>query len=297
MQVPSPPLSSTLVRAFRIHQWVKNVLILLPVAPVLAVLSAQAVLRVVIAFLAFCFCASAVYVTNDLLDVAADRAHARKRARPFAAGELSVRDGLIIATVALLSAAGLALTVGWIFCVVLASYLALATLYSFWLKRHVLVDVFTLASLYTLRVIAGAAAIRIWPSLWILGFSMFFFYSLALAKRYAELSQAATTPGGRPAGRGYAPVDTMFVFGLGASSGMAAVLVLALYVNDPMVSHRYERAYALWALCPLILYWISRLWLKAARGELHDDPTVFALRDRSSWIIAATATIIVTLAQ
>lgn len=287
---------AALWRAMRPHQWLKNLLVLLPVLPLVGTLPlAPTLASTAWAFVAFCACASAIYLINDIADLAADRAHPRKRKRPFAAGEISPLLGLIAAPVLLVLAGALAIVLGDAFVRVLSVYLAATLAYTFGLKRYPIIDVLILAVLYTLRVLAGAAAIRVAPSFWILAFSMFMFFSLALAKRYVELdtASAALRDGGA---RGYRARDMPSILSMGIASGYLAVLVVALYIDSPDITGRYGNVNVLWGLCPLLLLWISRIWLEAARSEVHDDPLVFALTDRTSLLIIAAAMGVVLLA-
>lgn len=225
------------LRACRLYQWVKNVLIFVPLATAHTVLNLDLMYNAVIGFLCFGLCASSVYVVNDLLDLAADRQHPRKKNRPFAAGSISIKHGLVMAPALLAAGLGLALlTLPAAFCAVLGLYLVLTLLYSVHLKSVVLVDVLVLAGLYTLRIIAGAAAVDVPLSFWLLGFSVFLFLNLAMVKRYSEL-QGLKEKGdaASAAGRGYRVVDLETLISLGTSAGYAAVLVLALYVNSDEV--------------------------------------------------------------
>lgn len=293
---PAPP-SLPHLRALRPHQWLKNLLVFLPILPIagsqaLAPMLAQALW----AFVAFSLCASAVYLINDLADLAPDRAHPRKRQRPFAAGHVPLQFGVLAAPLLLLAAAALALSLGLPFALALATYFALTSAYTLGLKRYPLIDVISLAMLYTLRVLGGAAAIQVVPSFWILAFSMFLFFSLALAKRYVELDgmRAANRLGA--AGRGYRTGDMPLLQTMGVASGYLAVLVVAFYINSPDVTGRYGHAAALWCLCPLLLLWVSRVWLKAVRSEMHDDPLVFALKDTLSLLITGAAVLVMLAA-
>ena len=262
-------------RALRPHQWAKNVLVFAPLVAAHDILSPVPLVRSVAAFAAFCACASGIYILNDIVDVEADRQHPRKRTRPFAAGELSIPFGL--AAAGALLAAGLfvaAAGASWALTGILAVYIAAATAYSMWLKREPVVDVFVLAGLYVLRVIAGGVAAVIPVSTWMLAFALFLFLSLAFVKRFTELSG-----NGRAFGRGYAASDATWMQAIGTSSGYMAVVVLALYVSAPDVTRLYGRPAALWLLCPLLLFWITRTWFRAGRGLVHDDPMVEALKD------------------
>ena len=276
---PRPPAKAW-IKAFRVHQWVKNLLVFVPLAAGHAMGDPQRLLNAILAFMAFCFCASALYICNDLLDLNADRAHHSKRRRPFAAGTISVKAALAAVAGLLFLALMLALLLPWRFGAILLGYAFITTAYSVRLKQQVVVDVLLLAGLYTIRIIAGAAATVITPSFWLLGFSMFIFLCLAMVKRVSELQR--TTGGGQLAGRGYVQEDRIVLIALGASSGMVAVLILALYMQSDTMLRMYPAGGWLWLVPPLVLYWITRLWLKTNRNEIEDDPVVFAIRDWQS---------------
>lgn len=280
------------INAFRLHQWLKNLLIFVPLLASHRFTDQDAILLSCLAFLAFGLSASGVYVLNDLLDLEADRAHPRKRARPFAAGTLSLRSGLIAAPILALAGLGLAMLVAPLFAAVLASYYVLTLGYSLGWKRVPILDVILLAGLYTVRIIGGAAAISSVPSFWLLAFSMFIFLSLALLKRYIEFVGLAQRGEVSAAGRGYHLDDQPLLLALGGSAGYLSVLVLALYINSPESQALYSRPEALWLLCPLLMLWISRAWMKAHRGTMHDDPVVFAATDRFSLLVAAIGAVI-----
>lgn len=271
---------SRYIYGMRLHQWLKNLLIFLPLLPSLHALTLDAVVNALLAFLAFGLMASGIYVVNDLLDLGSDRRHHRKRRRPFAAGEISVGRGVLMALA--LSAASLALSITMLpveFLYVLLVYMALTTAYSIHLKRRAVVDVFTLAALYTIRIAAGTAATDLPFSFWVLSFSLFIFLSLALAKRYVELATAVEDPSKLNTDRGYLPADLTFVLCCGVSAGQMSVLLLGLYINDQDMMGRYDNPVWLWMLIPVFLFWTVRIWLKAVRGLLHEDPVVFAARD------------------
>ena len=269
------------LRAMRPHQWSKNLLLFLPA---LAAHSFDAVLAVIPAFLAFCLAASSVYVINDLVDLDADRAHPRKRHRPFASGELTPASGVVLAGGLLAASAILALLVGPGFAGVLVVYLAVTFLYSVWLKRKLLVDVLTLAGLYTIRIVAGGVATATLLSAWMLGFSIFLFLCLAAVKRQAELVDLAAS-GRVSSGRAYFPEDLPVIRGIAISAAQATVLVFALYIASDEVQSLYNRPEILWAICPLLLYWSLRMVMKAHRGLMPDDPIVFAASDRVSLVL------------
>ena len=288
-------------RAMRVHQWVKNFLIFVPTILAFRFLDPEPVLASALAFVSFSLGASAVYVLNDLLDVEADRRHARKRHRPFASGALSPRLGQLL--IPLLFAVSLAiasfLPPG--FMALLVLYFVITTLYSLRLKEVVIVDILVLAGLYSLRIGAGGAASGVPVSEWLLAFSMFIFLSLAAAKRYAELLRfrAATpeVPSTKVARRGYVAGDTELVMQMGLSSGYIAVLVLALYITGHNVATLYARPGVLWLACPLLLFWVSRIWLLAHRGVVQDDPLEFSVRDRVTWVVALLGAVVLLVSH
>jgi 4-hydroxybenzoate polyprenyltransferase len=283
------------IKALRPHQWAKNVLILVPLVAA-HVNDLTRVEQTVLAMVSFCLCASSVYVLNDLLDLAADRAHPRKSRRPFASGDLSIATGLLIAPALLAVAVLLAALLPGKFQLVFATYYVVTASYSFALKGVVLVDALLLASLYTLRIIAGAAATEVPLSFWLLLFAVFLFLSLAFVKRFAELDALRRQQRLRAAGRGYHAEDLPLLQSLGTASGYLSVLVLALYINSPDIQALYHRPKFIWMLCVLMLYWISRVWMQAQRGRMHDDPVVFALKDRVSLAVGLLAAVTVAAA-
>jgi len=291
--VAKPPSPWLWVKATRLYQWVKNLLIIVPALLSHRIAEPSVLGAAALAFIAFGLCASSVYLVNDLLDLDADRRHPRKRRRPFALGALPARQGVAMAGVLALAAALIAVQVGPLFCAVLAAYYACTWAYSLRLKRAPIVDVMMLAGLYTIRLVAGGVATGVGVTFWLLAFSMFLFLSLAVVKRYAELRDAARAGLTQPAGRGYGADDLPLLLSLGTASGFASVVVLALYINSPQSEQLYRDARPLWLICPLLLYWICRVWLLTSRGRMHDDPIVFALRDRLSLaIIGVIATIV-----
>ncbi len=280
-----------MVAALRPHQWAKNLLLVLPLflAHQWTLLGKLGLALLGVA--AFSAAASAIYIVNDLLDIESDRRHPIKRRRPFAAGDLSVPAGLKLAACSATVAGGLALGgLPAAFTAWLAVYLAATTLYSLWLKKHIVIDVIVLAGLYTLRIAAGAAAVSVPVSPWLLAFAMFFFLSLALGKRYIELRRSPDDSGEALPGRGYCGDDAPLLGQIGATSGYLAVLVFCLYIESSAVGRLYPHREWLWVACPLLLYWITRFWLLARRRAVHYDPVAFALQDRTSLaVIAATA--------
>lgn len=280
------------VRLLRPHQWAKNLIVFAPLLTAHQLDKAPLLREAALAFAAFSLCASGLYVLNDLLDIEADRQHTNKRHRPFATGDLPVPLGLALAPVLLAGAVAVAAVLPWGFMCVLLAYLGLNAAYSLGIKRVVLLDVFCLAALYTIRLVGGHEATHVAYSAWLLVFSMFLFLSLALVKRFQELH----TYNSHARGRDYGPDDIGLITSLGTSSGYLAVLVLALYVNSEQVRVLYRQPLLLLLVCPLLLYWISRMWLLAHRGKLHDDPVLFAVRDRVSYLVGALTLLIIWLA-
>lgn len=279
-------------RQLRIHQWAKNVLVALPLVTA-HLWEPVAILHTVIAFFAFGLAASAVYLWNDLRDLDVDRAHPTKRMRPLASGQVRIPTVLGVAFALAVGALILAIVVGWLFLAALLVYVAVTTLYTVWLKRKLVADVVTLALLYTWRIVAGCAAILVVPSIWILAFSTFLFFSLAVMKRFAELVNHAS----HAHGRGYRPDDAGILASIGASAGIASVLVVVLYLDSYQVRALYTHPQVMWALVPLLLFWITRAWMLAVRKRMHDDPVVFAVTDRTSLVLAALAAAIVLIAS
>ena len=289
-------LAGTWLRALRVRQWAKNLLVFVPALAAHRIVDPLAALQSAAAFLFFGLCASGTYLVNDMLDLEHDRRHGSKRTRPLAAGELPIGGALLAAPLLVLAAvSGAGLVLSPLFCLCLLGYLVATAWYSLQLKARPLVDVMTLAALYTLRVLAGSAATGIAPSFWLLALSVFLFFSLAMVKRYTELRTSLLRGGSRAPGRGYATDDLVVLLTMGIASSFLAVLVLALYIDlgaDPL----YPHAHFLWLTCPLALYWVSRVWLKAHRGTLNDDPVVFALQDRPSLAVAALTALLAWLA-
>ena len=281
------PHGRAIVKGMRVYQWAKNLLVFVPLLTAHVYLDPPSLAAAVLAFVAFSLVASAVYLANDLVDLEDDRRHPTKRARPIASGELAIGAALGLVPVLLLAAAAVALLLPWEFAALLLVYIAANLAYTLALKRAALVDVFVLAGLYTLRILAGAAAIEVPVSHWLLAFSLFAFLSLALAKRYVEIASVASRDEVRVGGRGYLASDGVLLGMLGTASGYLSVLVFALYITSPQVVMLYRSPALLWFAVPMLLYWISRLWFLARRGEVHEDPLLFALRDAASYATGA----------
>jgi 4-hydroxybenzoate polyprenyltransferase len=272
------------LRALRLRHWLKNFLLFVPLLAAHRMTETALLGKLLLAFVAFGCITSSGYLINDLLDLAADRRHPGKRLRPFAAGDLPLSYGLAAIPVLIAAACAIGHLVSGLFLASIFVYLALGLAYSLYLKKVVLLDVIALAGLYTIRILAGSAAVAIWPSHWLLAFSTFLFFSLALVKRYGELEVMRRVDGDTARARAYRLSDRNLLAAMGIASGYLAVLVLALYINGDAAQILYKRYELMWLLCPLLLYWISHFWLTAHRGEMPDDPLVFAVSDRISRI-------------
>ena len=294
-----PPSGRTIIKALRLHQWVKNLLVFVPLMTAHLYTEPFRLLQAGLAFLVFGMTASSVYLLNDIIDVGHDRHHQRKKKRPFAAGDLSIIYGWQLFPLLLAAAAVIAwVTLPHAFLVVMAAYFIWTLAYSLGLKQIAMLDVLSLAGLYTVRIIAGGAAVSVSLSFWLLTFSMFLFLSLAFIKRFSELQSARLKGAAEQIrGRGYVHEDLEIVSSLGSSSGYMAVLVLALYIQDGQTAHLYQTPQFIWLACPLLLYWMSRVWIIAHRGRMHDDPIVFALKDPVSWAIGALFVVAFALAR
>jgi 4-hydroxybenzoate polyprenyltransferase len=287
----------TLAATLRVHQWVKNVLVFVPLITSHRLTELPLVLLAACAFLAFSLCASSVYTLNDLIDLNSDRTHEKKKRRPFAAGNLSLLNGLPLQLVLLSAVVGLVVFLPPLFALTLGVYYLATLAYSTYFKRKLLLDVFVLAGLYTLRVVAGSAVIGVACSPWLLAFSMFLFTSLAFVKRYAELTSSQGRDMMHGSGRGYLLMDRSIIANLGTTSGFLCVVILALYINSPQVEPLYKTPIVLWLLCPLLMYWISRVWVFAAREKMDMDPVVFALKDRISYGVGLCAAAVILVAS
>lgn len=275
------------LRALRPHQWLKNLLVFLPMLAAHQ-LDQRTLLVSCLAFVCFSLIASSVYVLNDLLDLSADRAHPRKRNRPFASGRIPLSHGTWMTAGLIAAGLLLAATIGITFLVVMLGYLVLTTLYSLFIKRRIVIDICVLAGLYTARIIAGGVATGIELSVWLLAFSTFFFLSLAAVKRQAELIDSATRGKLTASGRGYHVDDLPIISMVAIAAGYVSVLVMVLYVNSPAFVELYSQPEALWGVCAILLYWVTRMVMIAHRGWMHDDPVVFSARDGISRLCLLT---------
>lgn len=286
-----------LIREVRPHQWLKNLLVFISPAAGHMLFNPTAIFQTFLAFVAFCFAASGIYIINDLFDLDADRRHPRKRNRPIASGDLPLQYGLagpIFIGIAM--ALGLAISMDFILIVYI--YVTLSLAYSHILKTKPLVDVFCLAVLYTIRVVAGGVAAKSGLSIWLLNFSGFLFLSLGFLKRYAEYSLC--THGGKnvtSGRRGYTEDDSLLIIIMGVCSSFVSTSVFALYVNSTQSVLVYKNAYFLWGIVPLVLFWQLRLWLATVRGYMHDDPVVYAAKDKITYLVMAILIVIYTLAS
>ncbi|MCK5877327.1 MAG: UbiA family prenyltransferase [Candidatus Marithrix sp.] len=283
------------IKALRPHQWVKNVLIFLPLILAHQILDVTKITDAILAFLAFSLIASSGYIINDLLDLAADRIHPSKKNRPFASGKLPIQYGLPIFVI--LVSSGFLISVSWLnlyFTGMLALYLALTMTYSFYFKKKMIVDVIILAGLYTHRILAGGLAVSVEVSSWLLAFSMFMFMSLALLKRYVELQHLTNKK--KVKNRGYEIGDINMISSMGPTSGYMAVLVFSLYISSDKVATLYSSPFILWLTCPILLYWITRIWFLANRKQMLDDPVQFALTDKISWLVVFCTGLLISLA-
>ena len=273
------------ISALRGHHWAKNLLLFLPLA-LSHNLAVAPILRTFAGFALYGLCASGLYILNDLLDLHSDREHPWKKERPFAAGDISIPGGLLASLILLSTSLGLGFLLDLQFGLVLLGYSALTMLYSLYLKKVALLDVFVLSSFYSFRILAGAMITSTPLSQWFLAFSMFLFLSLAMAKRYSELLNASDLIKTGNSGRGYRTGDRELLLSLGVGSSFSAVVIFSLYVHSPDVRLLYSSPEFLFLLCPIVLYWLSRTWLLAHRGELKEDPVTLAIRDPVSYGVA-----------
>ena len=280
------------IRALRVYQWSKNLLLFIPLLTSHQLGNFQSLPVLTIAFISFSLCASSVYIINDLLDLESDRQHPRKKYRPFSAAKLSIVMGLVIIPFLIIASFTLGFMLGKEFFIVLMLYFILTGAYSLILKRIVLVDCLTLAILYTIRIIAGAAVVSVSLSFWLLAFSVFIFLSLAFVKRYTELMIQAKAGNDQTHGRDYEVSDSVLLQILGISAGYLSVLIMALYMQSEDVMNLYAQPVAIWFAIPLLLFWISWVWLKATRGLMNDDPIVFAIRDKASIFVAVLTALV-----
>lgn len=288
-----------LLKAMRPHQWSKNILVFVPILFAHAYAETSTLLAGFLAFLCFSLCASGVYLLNDIIDIDADRRHQTKKSRPFAAGHLSVRYGLVASAVLLFGSIIAAFTiVNVLFGAVIVGYAILTTAYTFCLKTYSTVDVIALSLLYTTRILAGAAATGLAASPWLLTYSLFFFLSLAYMKRFIELDRlVVVTEDDKLPSRNYYASEVQLVMAFGIANGALSVLTLAQYVNSAAVSRFYNAPFLLWLIVPIMMFWTYRSWTWASRGKIGDDPVVFALKDRISRICVGLVLVVIVAAR
>ena len=287
---------TAVLKEIRIYQWVKNLLIFVPLLLSHTFSNYTLVLQSIVAFVAFSLCASSVYVINDLCDIESDRKHPVKKFRPIAAGLIPVSLAITIAIILFSMALVIAISLNQEFLLVFCSYFILTLAYSFGLKAFALIDVLILGGLYSLRVIAGVVVISVDISYWLIVFSLFVFMSLALIKRFIELKNMQSRNESVMTHRGYEVGDAGLILIMGVVSSYIAILVVALYIHDPLVVTKYTSPMWLWLVVPAMLYWLSRMWLLANRGDLIEDPVLFALKDRVSYIVVLICLVSVLLA-
>lgn len=285
------------LKALRIHQWSKNLLLFVPLLTAFSFLDLRKITSAMLAFLAFSLSASATYIFNDLWDLQTDRAHPRKRLRPLASGQIPIVRAVFVGAIAALCGFYVALHISQGFAVMLLLYFLLTGAYSFRLKRYVLMDVVVLSLLYTLRILAGSVATHIPTSSWLLAFSVFIFLSLALVKRCGELVSLSQNEKKSAVGRDYSVSDLAVLWPLGVGAAISAIVIFGLFISAPETQGRYATPQLLWLVAIGLIYWISRLWIKTSRGEMHDDPIIYAVTDRGSRIIITLIMATVILAH
>lgn len=291
--LPSAKLKLALFsQMLRVHQWLKNSLLFIPLFTAHELARPGVWLPLLIAFFSFSLCASAAYIVNDIHDLDSDKQHLRKAKRPFASGAMPIWIGLLLAPLLLICSVSLALLIGNTFLICLVFYFCMTCTYSWLLKRFIVVDCLTLAMLYTVRIVAGAAVVSIQLSFWLLAFSIFLFLSLAFVKRYAELELQLLQGKQTLIGRGYDTTDAPLIQALGLSAGYTAILVMALYLNSNDVLKLYCTPAFIWGTIPILFFWINWMWVQAHRGNMHDDPLIFAIKDKAS-LLAGTFFILV----
>ncbi len=285
------------MKQIRTHQWLKNCLIFVPLFVSGKFTNVDALYLSVLGFLSFSCLASATYIINDLLDLESDRSHTRKKSRPIAAGNIGIDKAIMVAVILFSFSLYLAFIIKGMFAVVLIAYLAITLLYSFVIKELIGMDVIILASLYTIRILAGGAILNVTISFWLLSFSMFVFLSLAIIKRCAELKSFEGEEKTNAKGRDYGIADYNVLMSLGTSSALLSVLMFVFYTNSNILTNQYQKPTILWLIVPALSYWLIRMWVKTNRGEMHDDPIVFSLRDKGSLVTIGFIILIALMAQ
>ena len=284
-------------KMIRTYLWVKNFLIFLPLILAHKFLDVNLLLKALVAFFSFSFLASSVYIINDIMDVESDRIHPSKKNRPIASGAVKISSALKVAFILMPLSFIISIFLGKEFLFVLLTYFITTSCYSFYLKKIMLVDILILSLLYTVRIFAGGVALNIYLSPWLFMFSLFFFFSLACAKRYSELYAVRNNLQDEIKGRGYQAQDLEQIQIFGSSSGYIAILIFALYIQSDISMKLYKTPSFFWALCPIMLYWISRVWLLSHRGQMTQDPIIFALKDKVSYVVLILSIIIFGVAK
>jgi 4-hydroxybenzoate polyprenyltransferase len=293
---PANSILRTFIKALRPHQWIKNLLIFTPLFVSNQWSNPNMIIRASIGFISFSLIASSVYVINDIFDIQNDRSHIKKKYRPFAAGNISIGHGLILILFLIFAGLFVGYFLDVIYFFLLMTYIIFNFLYSVYLKKILLIDILILSQFYTLRIFSGGVITNIVLSFWLIAFSVFVFFSLAIAKRYAELNLSIKINKKNIKGRGYTIDDLNILNIMGVTSGYIGVLILALYINSPEVVLIYSSPKILWGICLIFLFWISYIWLKASRGELDEDPLTFAIKDRISLVVFSILMIDIILA-
>ncbi|MDD9894629.1 MAG: UbiA family prenyltransferase [Gammaproteobacteria bacterium] len=291
-----PSLFAKLLQAMRPHQWLKNLLVFVTLVLSHQLDQTSLLLLSLVAYISFCLCASSVYFLNDLFDLNSDRKHQTKCKRAFASGDLPLAAGFIGGPILFLAALAIALSLPQTFILVLLVYWLLTSLYTYFLKTLFLVDVFTLAILYTLRIVAGAAAISVEITVWLLAFSFFLFLGLALVKRVTELLNVIAEGKDKIEGRAYRDSHISFLSRIGSASSAAAIVVFILYITAPETTELYNRPLVLWLICPLLMFLLYRIWQFAHTQKLEEDPVLFALTDRVGQAIALACGMLIWIA-
>lgn len=276
---------SQYIELIRIHQWLKNILLFIPLLASHNINNIEFIGTLIFAFISFSLVASSIYIFNDLFDIDNDRYHPVKKFRPFALGVIPLLNGFILGIILILTSFYFASLINKKFIFIILIYFIITTLYSWKLKKIAIIDCITLALLYTLRIIAGAVALSLLLSFWLLAFSIFFFLSLAFVKRYAELEMLKKQKVAKLYGRAYLSQDASLIQTMGIASGYSSILVLALYLNSDSIQKLYKNPEIVWATVPVILFWISWIWLKAHHGDIHEDPVIFAIKDKASLFV------------
>ena len=270
------------IDSLRPHQWLKNFLIFIPLLAARQIFNEEKIIIAGLMFISFSLVASSVYIFNDLVDLSADRAHPRKRFRPLASKKIEILHGKLLAFFFLIFGIILAFLISKTFLNILLIYFLISTVYSLLLKQKIIIDICVLAILYTIRIIAGGIVLNINLSVWLLMFSLFFFFSLAAIKRQAELVDMIKRKKIKTLNRGYQTKDLPIISVAGLAAGYISILIMAFYVNSPEVVKLYSEPLALWGICFVLLFWITKISIITHRGYMHDDPIVYAVKDFTS---------------